>query len=1167
MRRLRASLFLSATAILAVQPALADEADNALPRIDGSAALLEAHDTAMSINSADVLRESYKPGPTTIRIDPVAPEPEVLIANPGTPTTARDPVNINGIAQMVIDNGGGSVGLCTGTLINPRTVIFAAHCVNSRAATAYGSQQGGTPIAFGFETNTRANAAGETDELVRWLFGTGPNTAGRWQTNLAQSFFNVNWVAYNPLSLEPEAQSFLYGDVAMASLDTPAAGIPTWALLFSPLTNNGTIGAAGTGYNVGIAGYGNNGTGTTGASGSDFRRRAAENILGALTDLQTFEGFLFGGAPNGLTQNLYFLDFDDPRRGGLGASPFDFNAFRDNARPGVNGGPSREGITSQGDSGGPLILQNFAQQFVIGVLSGGYTRFFNGQPANGYGTVSFYQPLYLYWDWVAANNPYHYVAAKAGDGQWTDAARWETTLDPAYYVLNGNTPVNGIPGLTGEQKDGTSGDFGQICFQSGGVSDCLDTRTGVETVEARAIGTGGATTAENSAGSATAEEVAAGQAVTRDQLIPGAQPEAQAVAAALPAPTLGNGLPGASNFVPNNSLPLRPQGVKPQYFDVTLGQAGTTTLSGANIAIDRLTIATAGASLVVASGASLRTEINTNQFAGTNTVNGTFSTVGDYSLFGGTLLGSGTINAPFVSSVAGRFAPGTAGTIGTLTINGNLVMSSGTTYLVDLANGSSDLLAVRRVGGTGGTANLGGQLALSFTNALRASQSYTILTAEGGRTGTFAAPAAFSAILTPTLSYTANSVVLTVTAGSYTNVVPASNPIAYGFARLLDQNRSRASSFDSLYGPLDLQNAATILTTLSAQAPAIESTVQTVGIAAADSNSTFIRNRLNSLDPSELGGTFASYGRPVQVASLGFSPVGGNTIASDMAAPTMLQEGALPETMSAFVSGGYLNGDGRSMTAIGGRDDFDGWYIGGGIETQVGDNGLIGFAFSYTDLDGAASFAGQTVRSQAYQGTLYAKQVSDSGLVIEGQLTGGLLSTDSRRAISFLGTPTTLRANDRALIVSGEATIGKDFGTDMFAITPKVGIRNTHIGFGSAVESGGPTALNLTRQSFDSVQGRAGVTFAGKGAFRPFLTGTYVHEFLDQPNFVQANLVGGTPGGVFFALNGEDSDWGEVSGGLTFRTGSVDLSVAADTTVFRSDLSAQTYRGSVTFHF
>ncbi|MGQ3230705.1 MAG: hypothetical protein ACT6R2_17655, partial [Blastomonas fulva] len=56
----------------------------------------------------------------TVRLDIDAAQldPQILIANPNTPITARDPVNITGIAQMVVDNGNGGVGLCTGSLIN-----------------------------------------------------------------------------------------------------------------------------------------------------------------------------------------------------------------------------------------------------------------------------------------------------------------------------------------------------------------------------------------------------------------------------------------------------------------------------------------------------------------------------------------------------------------------------------------------------------------------------------------------------------------------------------------------------------------------------------------------------------------------------------------------------------------------------------------------------------------------------------------------------------------------------------------------------------------------------------------------------------------------------------------------------------------------------------------
>ncbi|MBN8845276.1 MAG: autotransporter domain-containing protein [Sphingomonadales bacterium] len=1065
---------------------------------------------------------------------------------------------------MVIDNGGGFVGLCTATLINPRTVIFAAHCVNSRSATDYGAGQGGTAIAFGFETNTRANAAGQTDELVRWLLG-GAGGAGKYQTNLAQNFYNSNWVNYNPLSLEPEARSFLYGDVAMASLDTPAASVPTWALLFSPLTNTSTIGASGTGFNVGMIGYGNNGTGTSGAAGSDFRRRSAENILGALTDLQTFESFLFGGTPNGLTQNLYFLDFDDPRRGLSGASPFDFNAFRDNARTNPNGN-SLEGITSQGDSGGPLVLQNFSKQVVIGVLSGGYTRFFSGQPANGYGTVSFYQPLYLYWDWIAANNPYHYVAAKAGDGAWTDASHWVTTLDPSYMILSGGQPVNGIPTLTGEQKDGTSGDFGQICFQSGGVSDCYDTRTGEEVVESRPIGT-----SDDNAGSATVDEVTAA-AATRDGLIPGAQPEAQAAATPLPAATLTNGLPGATNFVPNNVEPVRTAGTPPRYFDVTLSASGLTTLTGASVTVDRLTVATSAAGLRIDSGASLSSLINVNQLAGMVTVNGTLSSVGDYSLMGGALLGSGRINAPFLTSVLGQIAPGTQTAVGTLTVAGNLVLSSGSGLFINFGpNGTSDVLAVVANGTSTGSANLGG--AVNFSPAagylVKPGDKYTFLTAAGGVTGTFSTLSSTSAILTPKLTYGANAVSVEIQAGLYRNVVSSGSAVQGAYAQLLDQSRGNAN-LSGVYGLLDQQNAATIQATLESWAPRAETLRGSLATTAADNMSRFYRDRIAGLDAGDMGGTLAMIGKPVQLAALNMNAMGNDNSRTDSAA-VRVEEGRLPEDTSAFLAGGYIDGDSRPMASAlpgGGRDQFDGFYIAGGIEKALGDSSVIGFALSYTDIDGD-TVAGQTANGKLIQGTLYGKTQLGGGIELSTQVSAGAFDSKTTRLATLVGTPFTLTGADSSLLFTGEVTLGKDFDLGSVEFGPRAGLRASHIGFSDIKENGGGPALHLDRDAFNSAQGRLGLELSGKpgASFKPHLRADYVHEFMDAPASFGATFVGGPGPNAVFGLTGTDKDWFEVGGGLTVSTGSIDLSVGAETTIARKDVSYQSYRGTVTFHF
>jgi len=1087
-------------------------------------------------------------------------EPQVVIANPGTPTTARDPNNVTGVGQMITDNHDGTIGLCTGTLINPRTVIFAAHCVNDNPATAYGQNSGGLEIGFGFGSNN--NVAGAS-AFGGWL--------GNYATNTARYMYDVNQVRYNPLSTEP-GNGFLYADVAIASLDTPAKNIPTWALLFSALPAT-TITAAGTGYHVVIDGYGNNGTGTTGSTGGiDYRRRIAENTLGALASLDDFESFIFG-SPNGLHQNLYWIDFDDPRRGTAAASPFDFNAWRDNALP-------NEGITASGDSGGPLILdKTFAKQVVIGVLSGGYTRFFNGQAPNGYGTASFYQPLYLYWDWIAANNPYHYVSAKAGDGKWSDASHWVTNLDPNYQIIGPNGQlVNGVPGTPGAGTADQPG-FGQACFESGGISDCLDIATGQETVVVRPIGQDSAGAVSNDRGTATTAGLTGS---AENQAGGGSQQGFDLAAASLPAPTLANGLPGASNFVPNNNDGDRLNNIMSRYFDVTLSEAGTTTLDTA-VTVDRFTIR-GSAALDITSTGSLTSLMDVNQFSGTINVNGLLSTPGDFFLMTGGLSGSGTIRTPFFTSVAGTISPGTSTTTGTLTFEGNIILSSGNLLAINLGpNGVSDKIVVKATTfgagnvATNGTASLGGfvTFAPAAGYTIRAGDSYTFLTTERPiEAGTkFATPAPISAILTPRLSYQATSVSVTIDAGLYANVV-GNTPVQQAYAKLLDQDRVVYDRLRDLYGILDLQNASTIRSTLEGLAPRAETSRRALGTAAVDNTGRFYRDRLASLQPGNLGGTLAMIGKPFQIAALESSGLPNNQeVRSDAGGGMISQEGKLPETMSAFIAGGYIDGDSETMpTAVPAtsRDQFNGFFIAAGVEAEVGTRGILGFSLAYTDLDGAPSFAGQEAKSKLYQGTLYGKVKTTGGMFIDAAFSAGSFESRTVRNVSLAGTSYRLVGKDRSLLITGEIGAGGSVPvSSVIALDPRVSIRGTRIMFDTIDETGGGPALTYKPGSLDSVQTRAGFNAHGNSTtVKPYFSAYWVHDFGRQPGFIGANFVGGVGPNALFAVAGTDRDWGEFSGGIAFSAGkNVELSVGANTTLDRQDVTNQSYHGTIKISF
>ncbi len=1073
-----------------------------------------------------------------------SPIAQAVVPSDGkTPADIVDTTNVNGVGIMYRDDG----FVCTGTLINPRTVIFAAHCVNDRAPSEYSTVNNGVPVAFAFESNARPG-------LVNWI-----NSGYR--TNAALSVFNVANIAYHPDSLDPPAQSFLYGDVALATLDTPAADVPTWTVLFSALSAPSAINdTTGTGYHVTITGYGRTGSGTNGSNvGIDFRRRVAENFLGMLGSLDDIDGFLFG-QPGGLNQNLYHTDFDDPKR----QNEFDFNIFKDKALP-------NEGSTAGGDSGGPLILDRaFAEKTVIGVLSGG-SRYFLEQPQASYGGTSFYQPLYLFWDWIAQNNPYRYATAKAGDGKWSDPNHWVTALDPNYRVIDANGQmVNGIPTTAGAGAFGAdpTQKFGQICYQPTDGSDdsCLDLKTGTQIVNGvpvangGAAATGGKSVSDNKGKVDFAEHSAQGGNAAS---LTGSIKEAQATvgATALPVATIVNGLPGATSFVPNNITPVASAGVVGRFYDVTLSAAGKTTLD-TRATVDRFTIAGAGATLDVTSTGSLTSLMDIAHLAGTVNVAGTIATPGDYFMMSGLLSGTGTVRTPFFTNVMGVIAPGGNGSVGTLTIDGNAILSSRSTLAIDIGNGVSDVLAVR------GQASVGG--AVVFTPVAgtrpRFGQSFNFLTATGGVTGTFTAAAPISAILRPTITYTNAGASVRIDAGRYAEVVNGASVNQTSYARLLDQNRNQYSRYAGLYNETDLLSVAGIQATFEAMAPRTETLRTSMGEALNDNMARFYRDRLTKLDGGSMGGTLTMTGQPLQLASASLNNLDIGQDQPGMSESTT-RENVLPEDVSAFLAGGYVDGKSMPMRGSGaGDDNFDGWYAAVGVEKAFLDSGVVGLSASFSQLKGKTDF-NDTARARLYQATVYGA-FDLGGFKLDAVGSAGTLATRTRRSFAAGTTPYTLRGSDQELALSGEMGLSKAIGTDAFSIVPRASLRGAYISSGNMAEYGGDAALVIQRKAIRSAQSRVGATVkADTGGFKPYVTANYVHEFNDQPAFLLANFVGGTGGLAPFALGGTDKNWGEVGGGLTIATGVADLSLSADTTVWREDVQYQSYRASVKIRF
>jgi uncharacterized protein with beta-barrel porin domain len=185
---------------------------------------------------------------------------------------------------------------------------------------------------------------------------------------------------------------------------------------------------------------------------------------------------------------------------------------------------------------------------------------------------------------------------------------------------------------------------------------------------------------------------------------------------------------------------------------------GTLDTNGNNVTLASAISGTGGltkqgSGLLNLTGANTYTGL-TSVSGGTLAVNGSVTsnvTVGSAGTLGGTGTIAGTV------SVAGTIAPGNS--IGTLNVTGSFVQAAGSIYQVEAnAAGQSD-----RINATGtATINGGTVQVIAAAGSYGASTTYTILTANGGRTGTYAGVTSNFAFLTPSLTYDANNVFLTL---------------------------------------------------------------------------------------------------------------------------------------------------------------------------------------------------------------------------------------------------------------------------------------------------------------------------------------------------------------------------------------------------------------------
>ena len=360
-------------------------------------------------------------------------------------------------------------------------------------------------------------------------------------------------------------------------------------------------------------------------------------------------------------------------------------------------------------------------------------------------------------------------------------------------------------------------------------------------------------------------------------------------------------------------------------------------------------------SLIKLGAATLTLTGNNSYTGGTTILAGAIVNNGTYSSdivvdAGGTLSGTGTFVNVSIGD-GGTLAPGSAGSVGTMTINGNLVLDPdpATTDITISGKAASKV-------NVSGTASLGGAVVASGSFPAAAylpTTKYNILTATGGLSGQFGSVSTSVnyTFLTPTLYYNSNDVTLGFALTPFSTVAKNINQRNVGnaltVAALGPVNALGAPILNALFSG-NYQNAQAVMDTVGGSGLAgVQSTAMQVGEMASSSVSDQIAFWRSGETMDATGRTSQEGNNPRNF--LAYAPVQRNVPAKgpiNLKGPAgSLTAAVAPRTFRAWGSmfgGGanYLSDAGRGAAAsnIG--------YYGGliGVDYQVQPNILVGVA-------------------------------------------------------------------------------------------------------------------------------------------------------------------------------------------------------------------------------
>ncbi|QCI67761.1 autotransporter domain-containing protein [Phreatobacter stygius] len=444
--------------------------------------------------------------------------------------------------------------------------------------------------------------------------------------------------------------------------------------------------------------------------------------------------------------------------------------------------------------------------------------------------------------------------------------------------------------------------------------------------------------------------------------------------------------------------------------------------------------------------------------AGTLTVNGSLVSAVTVNA-GAWLSGVGTIGA---LDLSGNLAPGNS--IGTMTVAGNATFNAGSVTFIELSGTTADRVNI------GGTATLAGGLRVVLAGSgFNFTTTYTVLSATGGRTGTFTDLSSTLPAITPHLTYTATDVQLRLSAGALVPLLPGLPTNPANVAAALD--RAVAGGADvSAFMPLYLLPLSSLQQALAGLSGETGTGTQDVALRAS---SLFLNLMLDPMAGAR--GAQASSASPslIQMAD---PPVGRPLSAG------RVSEGWAIWT-KAFGQATKINADAGTGAAATNSGIYG---VAAGADRRISPETLVGFA-----LAGGGTSYGLGARGggtgDLFQIGLYGSTRLGNAYV-SAAVAYGWNSFDIKRNVNLAG-PELYRSSVTAQTYGGRIEAGWRFGQPGFGWTPYAALEA--IGYSapryseSSIPAGGVFGLNFAGKSAAWVRTELGVRLDGRMVLSP----------------------------------------------------------------------------------